>query len=182
MRSLPLPFPHVNSGISLVLSVALAALPTALAPRMVLAQGMLSGCQLIDGSLQCVPGLNADPEQQIQILRRTIGADQALEAAIGKESESTEQVLLSGSAVVGAVLSATVTVKGGGAAAPAFHWYRLAPDQRTWRLIPEAKGSTYLVVPADVGTQVMVVSVRAAGASTHRTSSTPIGPVSITAP
>jgi len=182
MRSLLLLSPHVNSGISLALSVALAALPTALAPRMAVAQGMLQGCQLIDGSLQCVPGLNADPEQQIQILQRTIGADQALEAAIGKESAATEQVLLSGSAVVGTLLSAAVAVTAGGGAAPAFHWYRLAPDQRTWLLIPEAKGSTYVVVPADMGSQVMVVSVRGAGASTLRTSSKPIGPVTKKAP
>jgi hypothetical protein len=184
MRSLPLPFHPAASGISisLALSIALAALPTTLVPRMALAQGMLQGCQLIDGTLQCVPGLTADPEQQIKILRRTIGADQALEAAISKERAATVQVLLSGSAVVGALLSATVSVPGGGAPAAEFHWYRLAPDQKSWQLIPGAKGSTYVVLPADVGTQVLVVSVRGSAGSTQRISSAPIGPVTTAAP
>ncbi|MFS6827816.1 hypothetical protein [Cyanobium sp. ATX-6F1] len=43
------------------------------------AQDMLPGCQLVGGTLQCVPGLTADPQQQISVLRQQIGADQKLE-------------------------------------------------------------------------------------------------------
>ena len=37
-------------------------------PLGVSAQGMLPGCRLDNGSLQCVPGLTASPEKQIQVL------------------------------------------------------------------------------------------------------------------
>ncbi|MCP9872724.1 hypothetical protein [Synechococcus sp. Cruz CV-v-12] len=147
-------------------------------PRAALTQGMLPGCQLVDGSLQCVPGLSADPEQQIQILRKEISLDQSLESAIGQDRGRLEQVLISGQAEVGAILRATVAGPGEGL----FHWYRLAPTQQSWQLIPEAKGSTYLVSVTDVGNQVMVVSVTGSSGTTRRTSSIPIGPIKLPTP
>ena len=49
----------------------------AAAPFGASAQGMLPGCRLENGSLQCVPGLTASPEQQIQVLDGQI--DQGLQ-------------------------------------------------------------------------------------------------------
>ena len=162
------------SSLTVVLSVALTGMGgPLLTPSEAGAQGMLAGCQLIDGALQCVPGLSADPEQQIQILRRTIRADQAIESTVRAERAAVTQVLLAGPAVVGAVLTATVA----DGSAPVYHWYRLAPADQTWRLIPEAKGATYVLSPADAGQQIMVISVSGSGGSPLRTSSNPIGPV-----
>jgi len=47
-------------------SPARALLVLLLFPVIASAQGMLPGCQLVNGSLQCVPGLSTDPEQQIK--------------------------------------------------------------------------------------------------------------------
>jgi hypothetical protein len=41
-----------------------------LSPAATQAQGMLPGCRLENGSLQCVPGLTADPEKQINVLNK----------------------------------------------------------------------------------------------------------------
>ena len=44
-------------------------LPFSMAP--LLAQGMLFGCQLIGGQLECVPGMNhLTPQQQIKVLKQ----------------------------------------------------------------------------------------------------------------
>lgn len=42
----------------------------------------LVGCQLLEGTLQCVPGTTASPQQQIRILEGEIQWDQALEGAV----------------------------------------------------------------------------------------------------
>ena len=40
-----------------------------------LAQGMLMGCQLIGGQLECVPGMDhLKPQQQINVLKQHIDA------------------------------------------------------------------------------------------------------------
>ena len=40
-----------------------------------LAQGMLMGCQLIGGQLECVPGMDhLKPQQQIKVLKQQIDA------------------------------------------------------------------------------------------------------------
>ena len=40
-----------------------------------LAQGMLMGCQLIGGQLECVPGMDHHkPQQQINVLKQQIDA------------------------------------------------------------------------------------------------------------
>jgi len=168
------------------LASVLAAFAGSLLPSTgAIAQGMLPGCQLIDGSLQCVPGLRADPEQQIRILRQEITADQAQETVVGQEQKAVSQILLAGPAVVGAVLTASVAAAQPQAAnAPVlgYHWYRLAPGQQSWQLIPEAQGSSYRLTPGDADQQVMVVSVSGIGSSILRVSSTPVGPVTPLAP
>ncbi|NQV11594.1 MAG: hypothetical protein HQ527_10600 [Cyanobacteria bacterium] len=149
-----------------------ALLALLLFPVMASAQGMLPGCQLVNGSLQCVQGLSADPEQQIKILRQAISADQAIEGGIDQQIKAVEQVLLSGPALVGAVLTASLP-----AGTSAVHWYRLAPDRQVWQLIEGAKGTTYVVTTADLGQQLMVVSVIQSGEMTQRQSSKPLGPI-----
>jgi hypothetical protein len=42
----------------------------------------LVGCQLLEGTLQCVPGTTASPQQQIRILEGEIQRDRALEGAV----------------------------------------------------------------------------------------------------
>lgn len=39
----------------------------------------LVGCQLVEGTLQCVPGTTASPQQQIRILEGEIQRDRGLE-------------------------------------------------------------------------------------------------------
>ncbi|TWB91885.1 hypothetical protein FB106_10686 [Synechococcus sp. Ace-Pa] len=153
-------------------SPARALLVLLLFPVIASAQGMLPGCQLVNGSLQCVPGLSTDPEQQIKILRQAISADQAIEGGIDQQMKAVEQVLLSGPALVGAVLTASLP-----ATTSEFHWYRLAPDQQVWQLIEGAEGTTYVVTTADLDQQLMVVSVIQSGETTQRQSSKPLGPI-----
>ncbi|WP_259727296.1 hypothetical protein [Synechococcus sp. CS-1326] len=160
-------------------AIAMAALlGSLLASGLAQAQGMVPGCQLVDGSLQCVPGLTADPEQQIQILRKQISADQGLETVVNQQQALVQQALLARPALVGAVLSASLT--GSGASPVDFHWYRIAPGQQSWQLIPEARGASYRLTMLDVGQQLMVVSVSGAGTTTVRQSSQPVGPVTQT--
>lgn len=175
-------FFRVSPALGLLTS---AVIPLLGLPMPARSQGMLSGCQLIDGSLQCVPGVKADPEQQIKILRQEIGADQALEGAVGQDIEAIQQVLLQGPALVGAALTVSLLdeepgeapTQADGSLDPVFHWYRLSPGQQSWKLIPEARGATYLLTTEDLNQQVMVVFVVESGQTVRRTNSKPLGPI-----
>ena len=81
----------------------------------------LVGCQLVEGTLQCVPGITADPQQQIKLLRQEIAGDQRIEGAVEQRIAGLNQLLLQGEARQGALLQATAD---GLAALPpsAFHW------------------------------------------------------------
>ena len=63
-----------------------------LLPAATQAQGMLPGCRLEGGSLQCVPGLTADPQQQINVLNKEISTDVQAE---GRIKQTTFQPYLS---------------------------------------------------------------------------------------
>lgn len=69
----------------------------------------LVGCQLVQGTLQCVPGITADPQQQIQLLRQEIAGDQQIEGAVQQRIAGLNQLLLQGEARQGALLQATAT-------------------------------------------------------------------------
>jgi hypothetical protein len=171
----------------------LAFLPSGLRPRFVpslaalLAAGLsagglraqdLVGCQLLDGSLQCVPGVSADPQQQIRILRKEIATDQKIEGAVEQRVTGLDRLLLQGEAREGRLLSAAAAT---GVLTPlpptAFHWYRLAPGRRHWQLIQGATGPTYKLTAADVAYQVMVVVAVPVAGGSQRTVSTPVGPI-----
>jgi hypothetical protein len=136
----------------------------------------LVGCQLVEGTLQCVPGITADPQQQIKLLRQEIAGDQRIEGAVEQRIAGLNQLLLQGEARQGALLQAMAD---GLAALPpsAFHWYRLAPGQSNWQLIQGASGPTYTLVAADVTYQVMVVVAVPTSNGSQRSQSQAVGPI-----
>ena len=62
------------------------------------AQGMLPGCRLENGSLQCVPGLTADPEKQINVLNKEISTDVQMEGRITQTIQGLKNFVLVGEA------------------------------------------------------------------------------------
>ncbi|PSB37292.1 hypothetical protein C7B81_10070 [Aphanothece cf. minutissima CCALA 015] len=163
-----------RARVILPLAMVLAALPEAPSLR---AQDLV-GCQLVDGTLQCVPGVTADPQQQIQLLRQQIAGDQRLEGAVEQRIAGLGQLLLQGEAMQGTLLQATAAAEGLAALPPAaFHWYRLAPGQVQWQLIEGASGPTYALTPADVASQVMVVVAVPTPGGSQRSVSQVVGPV-----
>jgi hypothetical protein len=166
-----LPFPR---PVFLPLALLLVAGSAAPALR---AQDLV-GCQLVEATLQCVPGVTADPQQQISILRREIAGDQRLEGAVEQRVAGLDQLLLQGEARQGALLRATATADVLAALPPsAFHWYRLAPGRRHWQLIQGASGASYVLTPADVAYQVMVVVAVPTSGGSQRSVSQVVGPV-----
>jgi hypothetical protein len=138
----------------------------------------LVGCQLVEGSLQCVPGVTADPQLQIRILRKEIANDQQIEGAVEQRVAGLDRLLLQGEARQGQLL--TVTAAGSGLATlppSAFHWYRLAPGRRQWQLIKGAGGPTYALTAADVAYQVMVVIAVPTSSGSQRSVSQVLGPI-----
>jgi hypothetical protein len=112
----------------------------------------LVGCQLVEGTLQCVPGLTANPQQQIRILEGQINRDQALEGAVEQGIAGLRQLVLRGEAREGKLLQA-------------------------WELIAGASGPSYTLRPGDVAYQVMVVVAVPSDGGSQRSASAPLGPV-----
>ena len=138
----------------------------------------LVGCQLVGASLQCVPGVTADPQQQIKIMRQEISNDIQLEGAVQQQINGLQQLVLNGKAEAGQLLVATAQLDAAMAVPQAnYHWYRLAPGQRSWVLIESAQGTTYVPAAIDIGQQVMVVAVVNQNGTVKRVSSAPIGPI-----
>jgi len=136
------------------------------------------GCQLVGASLQCVPGVTADPQQQIKIMRQEISNDIQLEGAVQQQINGLQQLVLNGKAAVGQLLVATAQFDTSIAVPQAdYHWYRLAPGQRSWVLIESAQGTTYVPAAIDIGKQVMVVVVVNQNGKVTRISAAPIGPI-----
>ena len=137
----------------------------------------LVGCQLVDGTLQCVPGLTASPQQQIKIMRKEISTDIQLEGAVQQQINGLQALVLKGKAVEGGLLAATADALAS-LPAPTYHWYRLVPGQAQWQLIKGASGPTYVITAADVGQQILVVVVvNQSDGSVRRVSSAPTAPV-----
>lgn len=157
-------------------TLLLAAGLVGLAPSQ--AQDMLEGCQLVNGTLQCVPGVTADPQQQIRDLRQQISADQNLETAVEQQITGLQQLVLQGQAAEGKLLRATLTADAlAGLPPSAFHWYRLAPGSQRWVLIQQASGPSYTLTAADVNARVMVVVAVPRSGGSQRQASPPLGPV-----
>jgi hypothetical protein len=151
-------------------------LPALLLP-MARAQDLV-GCQLLEGTLQCVPGLSADPQQQIRILEGQIRRDQALEGAVEQSIEGLRPLVLEGMAREGQLLRAQMDADFlAGLPATAFHWYRRPPGRMAWELIAGATGPTYQLRAGDVAYQVMVVVAVPVNGGSQRSASAPLGPV-----
>lgn len=143
---------------------------------------MVQGCQLLNGTLQCVPGVTADPQQQIRDLRQEIAADQSMEVAVEQQISGLQQLVLMGELAEGSLLEANVAA--GLTQDPlinlpagAFHWYRLPAGGSQWLLISDASGPSYRLSSADVGSQVMVVVALPSGAGSQRQASPAVGPI-----
>ena len=138
----------------------------------------LVGCQLIEGTLQCVPGITADPQQQIRILEATITADQKLEGAVEQGIAGLQRLELQGEASEGNLLRAVITADALASLPPsAFHWYRRSPQDSRWLLIVGASGSTYRLQAADANARVMVVVAVPGTSGSQRAASAAVGPV-----
>jgi hypothetical protein len=138
----------------------------------------LVGCQLVGATLQCVPGVTESPQLQIQQLQQQISTDIQLEGTVQQRINGLQQLVLAGEAAVGATLTATAIADAQAALPEAnYHWYRLAPGQRSWVLIEGANGTTYVPAPVDIGQSVMVVAVVNENGQVKRVASQPMGPV-----
>jgi hypothetical protein len=138
----------------------------------------LVGCQLVEGTLQCVPGLTANPQQQIRILEGQINRDQALEGAVEQGIAGLRQLVLRGEAREGKLLQAGLDADAvAGLPATAYHWYRRPPGRMAWELIAGASGPSYTLRPGDVAYQVMVVVAVPSDGGSQRSASAPLGPV-----
>lgn len=147
------------------------------------AQDMLDGCQLVNGTLQCVPGVTADPQQQIRDLNQQISVDQTLETAVEQRISGLQQLVLQGKAAEGTLLQATLSADALAGLPPnAFHWYRLRAGASRWVLIQGATGPSYLLGQPDINAKVMVVVAVPTGNSSQRQASAPVGPVQVGQP
>lgn len=166
---------------SLVLAPILVA-PSLMLPEAGLPPGRaqdLVGCQLVEGTLQCVPGITADPQQQIRILEGTISADQKLEGVVEQGIAGLQRLVLQGQASQGSLVQAVINADALASLPPsAFHWYRRTPTDSRWLLIVGASGPSYRLQAADANARVMVVvAVPAPGGGSQRAASAPLGPV-----
>jgi hypothetical protein len=147
------------------------------APIAALAQDLV-GCQLLGGTLQCVPGTTASPQQQIRILNGEIQRDQALEGAVEQGIRDLGPLLLAGEAREGQLLRATLaTERIAGLPPSAFHWYRRAPGRNQWDLISGASGPGYTPVAGDVAYEILVIVALPTPTGSQRSISAPVGPV-----
>lgn len=154
-----------------------------LLPLPLQAQDMVDGCQLVDGSLQCVPGVTADPQQQIRDLNQQISTDQKLETAVQQQINGLQQLVLQGQAAEGNLLQATLTADAlAGLPPSAFHWYRLPVGKSRWLLIQGASGPSYVLSQQDVNARVMLVVAVPTANGSQRQASTPVGPVNAARP
>lgn len=141
------------------------------------AQGMLPGCRLENGSLQCVPGLTATPQQQIQVLDGEIAADQHIEGQIEQTIQGLQRFEVVGQARLGALLTAELELDSSNIETLTVHWYRRSGTQ-PWQLVGQASERTYQLSQADGGATVMaVVTVTLQNGTVQRRHSNQIGPV-----
>ena len=140
-------------------------------------QGMLTGCRLENGSLQCVPGLTASPQQQIQVLEGQITADHEQEGRIEQSIAGLHHFVLEGDAREGTLIRARLKLDGSSIESVHIHWYRRAGDG-PWQLVTNDSESSYRLKSEDAGQAVMaVLTVTNEQGSVSRVKSNTIGPV-----
>ncbi len=150
-------------------------LPFSMAP--LLAQGMLFGCQLIGGQLECVPGMNhLTPQQQIKVLKQQTDASIQQADRIQSSINTLGSLVLQGQALEGALIRAQWRNASEAPLAPsAVHWYRSSADG--WVLIAERQSVTYTPAERDVGLELMAVAIVVTPEGHRRVASPAIGPV-----
>lgn len=146
-------------------------------PSIAQAQGMLPGCRLVGGSLQCVPGLTATPEQQINVLNQEVSADQQLEGRITQTIQGLKQFILVGKAEEGQLLRATFDLQSDSMESVHIHWYQRQGNE-PWNLVSNVKEETYRISQADRNRSLMaVLVVVTSDGEVKRVSSNVVGPV-----
>jgi outer membrane biogenesis lipoprotein LolB len=146
-------------------------------PAAMRAQGMLPGCRLEDGSLQCVPGLTADPEKQINVLNQEISSDVQMEGQITQTIQGLKKFVLTGEAREGQILQAKFDLQADQINSVQIHWYQRQGDEH-WKLVSDLSEETYRISQADQGKQVLAVMVvETSNGDVKRVSSNVIGPI-----
>ena len=146
-------------------------------PAATQAQGMLPGCRLENGSLQCVPGLTAKPEKQINILNKEISTDVQMEGRITQTIQGLKNFVLVGEAREGKLLKAKFDLQGDEINSVHIHWYQRQGDGH-WKLVSDRSEETYRISQTDRGGKVMAVMVVATSdGSVKRVNSNVIGPI-----
>lgn len=148
-----------------------------LAAQPVRAQDLV-GCQLVEGSLQCVPGLTADPQTQIRILEGKIARDQQLEGVVEQRIEGLQNLVLQGETRVGGLLQAGLAADVlSGLPDSSFHWYRRAPGRNHWELVRGASGPRYPLTSNDIAYEILLVVAVPKEGGSQRVASAPVGPI-----
>lgn len=148
-----------------------------LLPAATQARGMLPGCRLEGGSLQCVPGLTADPQQQINVLNKEISTDVQAEGRIKQTIQGLKQFVLIGEAREGQLIKTKFDLQGEQINSVHIHWYQRQGDGH-WKLVSDRSEETYQISQDDQGSQIMAVLVVATSdGQAQRVSSNVIGPI-----
>ncbi len=148
-----------------------------LSPAATRAQGMLPGCRLENGSLQCVPGLTAAPEKQINVLNQEISTDVQLEGKITQTIRGLRKFVLVGEAKEGQILRAKFDLQADQIDSVHIHWYQRQGDGH-WKLVSDISEETYQITKDDRGRKVMAVMVvETSDGQVKRVSSNVIGPI-----
>lgn len=140
-------------------------------------QGMLPGCRLENGSLQCVPGLTATPQQQIEVLDGEITHDQQAEGRIVQAIAGLKRFAVVGKARQRALLRAELAFDDSTIETLTIHWYRRSANGH-WQLIDSASERTYVISAVDAGRSVMaVLTVTTDQGKVLKTNSNDVGPI-----
>ena len=140
-------------------------------------QGMLPGCRLENGSLQCVPGLTATPQQQIEVLDGDITHDQQAEGRIVQAIAGLKRFAVVGKPRQRALLRAELAFDDSTIETLTIHWYRRSANGH-WQLINSASERTYVISAEDAGRSVMaVLTVTTDQGKVLKTNSNAVGPI-----
>ena len=141
------------------------------------AQGLLPGCRLENGSLQCTPGLTASPQKQIQVLEGQISRDLQTEGHLEQSIEGLKRFELIGEAREGQLVRAELMLQGDQIEDIQIHWYQ-RKKQGNWQLVNSVSESSYRIRSSDRGNQLMaVLVVRTTDGRMQRIASNRLGPI-----
>ena len=138
---------------------------------------MLPSCRLESGSLQCVPGLTATPQQQIQVLDGEITNDQQTEGRIVQAIEGLKRFAVVGEAQQQALLRTELELDNSAIETVTIHWYRRQGNDH-WQWVDSASERTYMISADDAGSSVMAVLTETTDqGKVMKTNSNAVGPI-----